>query len=247
MKTKQKEASKRSERKEKSANSDLPASKKVNSERKGYKINDIFKGKTLRFVIENAEIVKNNMRKPFHSVEYDSYSSSIGILLTDEMKKEIYEMLALSYAKESGLTIALKHFLEKKISVTPEGQEIFYARVNWKKANGRLMQVKPLDVSGLDEGGAFPYSFFGNIQVGISYSGQHTFAIYLNAVQITEVIAQDGNFGGLATDSHYNPSVDLPEEEETNNDLPETQDEKQEMESKKAENGKSKFKFWGKK
>ena len=212
------------------------------------RINNVFKGAGLHFTLENCEVVKNNLSKPYHNAEFDSYSSSVGILLTDEIKKEIYDLLANSFSKEEGLSLALKNFLEKKVTVLEDGQEIFYASVKWKNNAGKLTLAKPLPIhysDGVEESQTFPYHFKGTIQVGFSYSQKHTFAVYLNAVLVQEVISyESAGFSGLKTDKFYNPTLEA--------EIKEARDESEPEEKAETKNGKSesvvekikKKKFW---
>lgn len=175
------------------------------------KIQNLYKGKSsLSFTLENAEILTNNLNKPYHSQEYDSYSSSVGILLTEDLKKEIYEDLALAYKNEKHLALALTDFLEKKVRVLESGKEMFYANVKFQvnPQTGELRPSKPLPVSGLKTE-KFPFAFKGDVSLGFAFSQKFTFACYLNGVVIKEVVKQESDFSGLQTDSFFNPSIQV--------------------------------------
>ena len=202
-------------------------------------------------MLENCEVVKSNLNKPFHSEQYDSYSSSVGILLNDDLKEQILKLLKDSFAKEKGLEMALENFLEKKISVSEEGREIFYASVKWVNQNGTLKLSRPLPVDGLVEGQNFPYSFTGKLQLGFSFSLQFTFSCYLNGVVVEDVISQESNFTGFTARSSFNPSVQAAEEKTIEEEIEElkkeAEEEKKEAEEEKKEtflDKAKKKKFW---
>ena len=178
------------------------------------KINNVFKGKSLSFLLENVEVVKSNLNSPFHSREYDSYSSSVGILLNEKLKKEIYDLLATSFKSEKNLSIALENFLSEKVKVLEDGREIFYASMKWVKAGNTVKPQKPLPSEGIEETGIFPYSFTGKIQVGFSFSDKYTFPCYLNGVIVEKVIQMENSFSGFSAKGSFSPSVTIQEDNE---------------------------------
>ena len=178
------------------------------------KINNVFKGKSLSFLLENVEVVKSNLNSPFHSKEYDSYSSSVGILLNEKLKKEIYDLLATSFKSEKNLSIALENFLSEKVKVLEDGREIFYASMKWVKAGNTVKPQKPLPSEGIEETGIFPYSFTGKIQVGFSFSDKFTFPCYLNGVIVEKVLQMENSFSGFSAKGSFSPSVTIQEEGE---------------------------------
>lgn len=196
-------------------NGKKPEAKKEQAAKNEYapKINNIYKGKSLSFLLENVEVVKSNLNNPFHSKEYDSYSSSIAILLTEKLKKEIYDLLATSYKSEKNVAIALENFLTEKVKVLEDGKEIFYASMKWIKKGNTVVPSKPLPVEGVEEGENFPYSFTGKIQVGFSFSDKFTFPCYLNGVIVEKVLIQESTFAGFTAKSSFNPTVEIKEEE----------------------------------
>lgn len=178
------------------------------------KINNVFKGKSLSFLLENVEVVKSNLNSPFHSREYDSYSSSVGILLNEKLKKEIYDLLATSFKSEKNLSIALENFLSEKVKVLEDGREIFYASMKWVKVGNTVKPQKPLPSEGIEETGIFPYSFTGKIQVGFSFSDKFTFPCYLNGVIVEKVLQMENSFSGFSAKGSFSPSVTIQEEGE---------------------------------
>lgn len=212
------------------------------------RINNKHKGNGLHFLIENATVVKNNLNNPYYSKEYDSYSSSVAILLEGNLKKEISELLAESFQKEKGLSMALENFVSKKISTLEDGREVFYASVKWVKNGTSLRLSKPLPIEGVNEGEKFPYSFVGKIQVGFAYSPQHTFACYLNGVIVEEILHQENEFSGFQARGSFNPTLEAREEEKEEIETEES--EEVESHTKNGVSGKEtsdktkKFKFW---
>ena len=206
-------------------------------------LNNIHKGKALSFLIENVEVLKNNMNNPyklaantFPGQTEESFSSSVAILLNEKLKKEILENLAFHFKNEKGLSMALDHFVEKKISTLEDGKEVIYASVKWVKNGSGLSLSKPLPVEGVE--GKFPFQFSGKIAIGISYSLQHTFAIYLNGVIVENVIKQESEFSGFTASGTYNPTLAAPISQSVEEEIREY------MEEEKQEEKKSKLKFW---
>ena len=178
------------------------------------RINNVFKGKSLSFLLENVEVVKSNLNSPFHSKEYNSYSSSVGILLNEKLKKEIYDLLATSFKSEKNLSIALENFLSEKVKVLEDGREIFYASMKWVKVGNTVKPQKPLPSEGIEETGIFPYSFTGKIQVGFSFSDKFTFPCYLNGVIVEKVIQMENSFSGFSAKGSFSPSVTIQDDEQ---------------------------------
>lgn len=217
----------------------------VNADLPETRIQDVYKNdKSIQLTLENATVIKGNLNKPYHSKEYDSYSSSITIEISEDLKKALYDLLASHFKNQKGLQMALENFLTKKVSQLDNGVQAIYASVKWVKANGKLTLSKALPVSGIS--GKFPFSFIGDIRIGIVYSIQHTFSIYLNGVIVHEVLKQESDFVGFSADSEFNPSVEVSEEAE--------QEIENAFESEKAVNSQNgngktswKDKIWGKK
>ena len=212
------------------------------------RINNIFKGKSLSFLLENVEVVKSNLNKPFHSREYNSYSSSVGILLNGKLKKEIYDLLATSYKSEKNVGIALENFLSEKVKTLEDGREIFYASIKWIKTAKGLTYAKDLPREGLEDNEPFPYSFTGKLQIGFSFSDKFTFPCYLNGVVVEKVLIQESSFSGFTASGSYKPTVQIDEQEET--ETVEEEVRKFEAENPKEEGesfvGKVKRNLWGK-
>lgn len=215
------------------------------------KINNVYRSeKGLQILLENVEIVYSNLNKPYHSKEYDSYSSSVRILLNDKLKKELLNLFEVHFKNEKHLPVAMDDWITKKVDLTKEEtpRETFYANWHWKKNGNVLRPAKALDVTGIREGEKFPFSFFGDVQLGFVFSGKFTFSCYLNGVVVKKVISQESSFTGFKAEGTFSPTVEIDEQEES-----ETVEE--EVRKFKAENpkgegesfvGKVKRNLWGK-
>ena len=208
-------------------------------------LNDVYKGAGykgagLHVTFQDAVIVSNNMSKPYHSLEYNSYSSSVAIQINDAIKEELYKHLASAFKGSVGLELALQNFLEKKIKTLEDGTEVLYASVQWQEVDGTLKLKKALPIEGLESGKLFPFSFIGHVRVGFVFSIQKTFSCYLNQVAIEEVLKQESEYSGLKTSSEYNPTLSVSQ---SSSSIPESVEEPQQQ--PKAENSeKKKFSFW---